>query len=120
MIDNSIFKDVQMCGVIGFQFHDSFSLSRESIPITNSSLNLYVCTDLCQQSFVNDSMLPVLTRLNINVNNDSAVKDLTIAHPIYIPIVQTFKESIRIYILGDDNALIPINKGPTKVTLHLL
>ena len=118
MLNTSIFHNIRLCGLISFQFHDQFTINKVA-DMEYTSLNLYVCSDLCQQSFVNDCMLPVLTRLNINVNNDSALKDIMISHPIYIPIVQSYKESVRIYIVGDDGKDISISKGPTKATLHL-
>ena len=80
---------------------------------------MYICSDICQQSFVNDSMLPVLTRFNIEVSNDSALKEIMISHPIYIPIVRFFKQDIHLYIKGDENSSISFTKGPTKATLHL-
>lgn len=118
MINPSIFQCNQLCGIISFQFYDSILLDNQTVA-NNTSLNMYVCSDICQQSFVNDNMLPVLTRFNVKVNNDSALKEIMISNPIYIPIVQFFKQDIHLYIKGDENRSISLTKGPTKLTLHL-
>lgn len=118
MLNSSIFNDVSLCGIIGFQFYDSVLVNNN--PVTNNTqLNMYVCSDICQQSFVNDSMYPVLTRLSVKVNNDSTLKEIEIQNPIYIPIVQYFNQNIHLYIKGDEDSRISLLKGPTKVTLHL-
>ena len=118
MLNPLIFEDTSLCGVIGFQYYDSILLNNKPIP-DNASLNMYICSSICQQSFVNDSMLPVLTRFNIKVNNDSMLKEIMISNPIYIPIVQYFNQDIHVYIKGDEGNDISVTKGPTKVTLHL-
>jgi len=118
MLNPSIFLYNQLCGVIGFQYYDSVLL--DNLPVANNtSLNMYICSDICQHSFINDSMLPVLTRFNVKVNNDSALKEISIPNPIYIPIVRFFKQDIHLYIKGDENVTISFTKGPTKATLHL-
>lgn len=111
-----LFQCMWLCGVISFQYYDLFSIDTMS---SNSPLNFYICSDLCQQSYVNDSTEPVLSRCFIKPINDGLLHEVQISNPIYVPIVQYFKDYIHIYIKGDKGAHISLDKGPSKVTLHL-
>ena len=117
MLSPLIFRCNQFIGLLAFQYCDLFTNKQGYAESANR--NIYICSDICQQSFVKDRMLPVLTRLYIDSNNDSAVKEVTITNPIYIPIVQYFSQDLHIYITDDYGEIISLSNGPTKLTLHV-
>lgn len=119
MLNSLMFKNVYLCGVISFQFYDSILVNDIAVA-NNTSLNMYICSEICQQSFMNDSMSPVLNRFNVKVNNDNTLKEISPLNPIYVPIVRSFNQDVHLYIKGDENNRISLTKGPTKVTLHLV
>lgn len=115
ILNPMVFRSMRLCGLVSFQYVDSFSSEQSQ----SSHKNIYVCTSMCQHSFVNDSSLPVLTRFKIDITNDLKVKEVPINNPIYVPIVEYFTDDIHIYIKGDNDTDISFLKGPIKLTLHL-
>ena len=117
ILNPMVFRSMRVCGLVSFQYIDSFSPS--SLPTQSSHMNMYICSNMCQHSFVNDSTLPVLTRIKIDISNDSKVKEVPIFNPLYVSIVEYFTNDIHIYIKDDDGKDISFLGGPSKFTLHL-
>lgn len=116
ILNPMIFRAARLCSLVSFQYHDSFA---QENGLQSSYLNFYVCSNICQHSFVSDSTLPVLNRIKVDITNDAGVKEVTIANPLYVPIVEYFTDDIHIYIKGDNESNISFLKGPTKLTLQL-
>jgi hypothetical protein len=118
MLNPLLFKSMSLCAVIAFQYYDLFPPNETPF----NSIDMYVCSNICQHSFISD-MLPVLTRMHIKVNNDDTVKEFQIINPTYVPIGQHFAsnncDDLHIYIKNADGKHISLLKGPTKLTLHL-
>lgn len=73
---------------------------------------LYVCTDLCQESYVENTMAPILRRLS---NIKKGKKQFEYSVPFYVEVKKTQVDRIRIFIRGG----IDTNNTITRCVLHL-
>lgn len=74
---------------------------------------LFVCTDLCAESIVNERYLPVLCQLTKKTYQPGNI--------LYIPVKTTHFHTVRVYICDKLGVVHKIGgRGDTTVTIHLL
>ena len=107
-----ILEGLWECALVQFQFvHEFFS---------DPPLDLFVCADICSESFMKDSKPPVLRRIHnsYSPSDPSNVVESQISNLFYIPIIKEFVDVIHVYILDKNKDLVSFSKGPSSVTLH--
>ena len=77
---------------------------------------LYVCADLCQESYAENTMIPVLRRLR-NIKKGKKPFEFPVLY--YVPVKKTHIDRIRIFIRGGKLQLIAKDKTITRCVLHL-
>ncbi len=82
--------------------------------------NLYVFSDLCESSFVQDQYLPVLGNFYWNKNNDQkrTVEEI-VQHPYSLAVVPHQLQRIRVYIRNEKMTLPSFADQRSEVTLRL-
>lgn len=78
---------------------------------------IYVCADLCEDSFVCDTVYPVLRK----VSRPFKKKTITsiYANPLYVAVKRDLLQSIRIFIRGERLKTTHFESGSLECTLHL-
>ena len=76
---------------------------------------LFVCSDICQDSFVGTSEQSLLRRVFFEDVNG---KNVIYVHPYYVPLKLRDVQQIRIYIKDENGADASFLKKKVSVTLH--
>ncbi len=71
---------------------------------------VFLCTDICEESVINEKTLPVISSL---IRKDSAP-----THIVYIPLRSRSFDTIRFYICHESGEVVDL-VGETSLTLHL-
>lgn len=78
--------------------------------------HMYICCNICGESYAENTLFPVLRA----VNRNGASESMTFATPIYVPITSDVIKRIRIYIRGDNLTELPLSSSDAlRCTLHL-
>ena len=102
------------CGVIGI--HGKFTKRKNSN--TTFSKPLYLCSDICEEVYVNHIKLPSLIQFRVN---GSGVIDTSSANNIlWIPITRTNISKIRLYITNDRGEIQSFSGKGLYCTLLLI
>ena len=94
------------CGVI--QLHGRV--------LANTTEALYLCCDICEESRVEDKMLPVLCRVR---RNQGGVISTDINHVSWLPIVRKPIQHIRLYICTEDGEIVSLRNRRLYCTLQI-
>lgn len=78
-------------------------------------VELFVCSDLCQDSFVGSSEQPLLRRV---FYEDVKNSNIIYTQPYYVPVKLTDVQQIRIYIKDENGNDASFLKKKVTVTLH--
>lgn len=78
---------------------------------------LYLCSDICQESIVDNSKLPVLRKIRRSSN---AVVKPNIYKVIWLPILRPNITSIRLYICNAQGDIISLGKEKLYCTLLII
>lgn len=76
--------------------------------------NLYLCSDICEESYVNSIKMPVLRNINRNKNN--AVSK-TIVNVIWLKVIRPQISSIRLYIADEFGKIVSVEDNELSCTL---
>lgn len=79
---------------------------------------LYLCTDICKESFVDGSMLPVLHSLTTDFNGSGSIAN--ISNPVWMKTNREFVNIIRLYICNQDGIIKSFQESLLKCTLVLI
>lgn len=77
---------------------------------------LFLCTDVCKESFVNDKKLPVLCELKIKKNG---YIQGSLAHFVYLKVIRPTVSTLRLYIADEDCNIISFTSGLVRCSLLL-
>lgn len=91
----------------------------EFFPIGKTPKVMYVLSDICQESIVNNQTLPLLRPLNI-ASHKIVKKPMSFvyARVFYTPLKQQKIDRIRVYIKGSEHEIPSFAEDPLKCTLH--
>lgn len=76
---------------------------------------LYLCADICKESFVNRSLLPVLHSLTTDFNGSGAVAN--VSNAIWLKTNREYVNSIRLYICNEEGSVRSFPESLLKCTL---
>ena len=76
--------------------------------------NLYLCCDICEESYVNNIRLPVLRYLNRNSNG---LINKGIDHVIWLRVMRPNISSIRLYIADENGEIVSVEGNKLNCTL---
>ena len=91
-----------------FAFHNTKNFPRQE--------SLYICSNICKDSYVGCSVMPLLRNVFFYNKSDSSK---TFDNPYYIPVKLGYVSEIQIYIIDRKDNLASFLDGPLTVTLHL-
>lgn len=92
------------------------ALTEFTLNKTNSfDKNLYILSDICQNSFIGNTEKPLLRRVMLNRKKNG---NIIFYNPYYIPVRSGIMEHIHIYITDDEGSLASFLRQPVTVTLH--
>ena len=80
-------------------------------------IDVYICSSVCDASYVGDSELPVLRQ--ISLQGDKKIRTFVFPQCHYIPVKGKDIQTIRMYIKDRNNESASFITGPVIVTLHL-
>ena len=130
--ENRFYINTQLCEVkissglsdiIGFTDQTIFLTSTETKAKLRPDLrrgiySLYVYADICEQSRVGNTTVPLLRTINFNRGTFGETVSYIYNNPIFIPIIKSFIDSIEIIIKDDMGRNIPFEEGKTIITLQ--
>ena len=76
---------------------------------------MYVCCEICQETFVGGKEMPLLRRVYLGKQKES---NTIYTLPYYIPMKTNQLHQIRIYITDRVGNLVSFLDGPVNITLH--
>ena len=76
---------------------------------------LYLCADICKESFVNRSLLPVLHSLTTDFNGSGSVAN--VSNPIWMKTNREFVNIIRLYIFNEEGEVISFPESLLNCTV---
>ena len=76
--------------------------------------NLYLCCNICEESYVNNIRLPVLRYLNRNSNG---LINKGIDHVIWLRVMRPNISSIRLYIADENGEIVSVEGNKLNCTL---
>ena len=81
--------------------------------------NIYLCTDICEESFVEDTLFPVLRWIRTSKKGRSRERYYQFDRPMYVPLKMNVLTNIRLFIRGPK--LRPLERDQTVVrcSIHL-
>ena len=82
---------------------------------SDKTSDVYVCCDVCQESFFGTKELPLLRRVFLGSVKENNTVYTT---PYYVPMKVGQMQQIRVYITDRDGNLVSFLDGPVNVTLH--
>ena len=91
------------CGVV--EINGKFNSLKE---------NLYLCCDICEESFVGNNCLPILRALERRPNG---LITNYIHHVIWLRVMRPHISSIRLYIANENGDIITLGKNKLNCTL---
>jgi hypothetical protein len=97
-----------------FQGHWTVSLSEFSLISGNTKRELYVCSNVCQDSIVGEGELPLLRRVVLEKTGNNIY-----TNPYEVPLRLGEFQDVRIYIRDSSNQEASFLKGVVTVTLLL-
>ena len=80
------------------------------------SKHMYVFTDLCEHSYVNDKHLPILRRIPLLKKKNI---DKSFAQPYAVKVAHSQIQRIRVYIMDEKNKPVSFSSEPVYLTLRL-
>ena len=83
----------------------------------SNCVDVYICSSLCDTSYVGDSELPVLRQICLHGNKRERKFVFPQCH--YVPVKVKDIQNIDIYIKDRNSELASFITGPVIVTLHL-
>lgn len=86
------------------------------IPESFKTKRLFLCSDICRESYVNERKLPVLCELR--VKNTGYIQGY-LAHFVFLKIIRPSIESLRLYIADDNCNIVSFPTGMLKCALLL-
>lgn len=86
--------------------------------IANYSKQLYLCSDICEESVVGGIKLPVLRAINRNIKNGAIIKG--IEHVIWLRVMRPSISSIRMYIADEEGKIVSLRNNLLRCTLLLI
>lgn len=83
---------------------DHWEIGLNEIDITSTldtSSDIYICSDICSDSFVGNFLFPVLRRINFKKNYRKIYAD-----PYYSKVTRQHIQNITIFVICDDNEIL--------------
>ena len=96
------------------QGHWTISLLEFNLSVATPQPELYVCSNLCQDSIVGDRELPLLRLMNLK-----KAENIIYNYPYQVPLRLGEFQDVRVYIRDASNQPASFLKGVTTVTLLL-
>lgn len=84
----------------------------------DDEVSLYLCSDICEDSILEDTKLPILRSIFVNPRNNRINKP--IYNLIWLKVTRPTIDSIRLYISDQFGTPIPLANSNLKCTLVLL
>lgn len=100
-----LLTDMWMCALVQFD---------HTKPLPQSVKSYMVCTDICQESIVNDFSLPVLTRMTTGQTSKAPLTE------IYVPLNPGSIQALRVYIRDSLGHPLPFDLGDVECTVHFV
>lgn len=75
---------------------------------------LFLCCDICEESYVNNIRLPILRYINRNSNG---VINKSIDHVIWLRVMRPNISSIRLYIADEHGQIVSVDGNKLNCTL---
>lgn len=97
-----------------FQGHWTVSLLEFSLLLGNTKPELYVCSNLCQDSIVGERELPLLRRVFLEKTGNNIYNN-----PYEVPLRLGEFQDVRVYIKDSTNHPVSFLNGGVTVTLLL-
>ena len=98
--------------------HYLCAVSELSGKITNSNFRkvdrLFLCSDVCQESFVDNTKLPILCEIHRNQNG---VVTNTFQHMNWLHVLRPNLSCVKLYILDDQGVDVSVDFGSLRCTL---
>lgn len=85
---------------------------------TPKSSRLYLCCEFVEDSYVKESLLPVLRNIEIN-GRYKKLKTEVYTYPLYIPIKTHYLHTVRLYLLDDTLQPVVFSTNQFHCVLHL-
>ena len=82
------------------------------------SNRLYLCCDFVEDSYVKESLLPVLRNVEIN-NRYRKLKTELYTYPLYVPLKTSNLHTVRIYLLDETLQPVEFTTNQLQCVLHL-
>ena len=79
---------------------------------------LYLCTDICKESFVNRSLLPVLHSITTDFNGSGSIAN--VSNPVWMKTNREFVNIVRLYICNENGIVKSFPESLLKCTLVLI
>ena len=96
------------------QGHWTISLLEFNLSVATPQPELYVCSNLCQDSIVGDRELPLLRLVNLKM-----AENIIYNYPYQVPLRLGEFQDVRVYIRDASNQPASFLKGVTTLTLLL-
>ena len=81
--------------------------------------NLYICCDICNESYLSNMKLPILRRIFNTSSQSGETVEAEISNLIHVSNRCNYFDVIRIYILDENARPVIFSEGPLLLTLHL-
>ena len=82
--------------------------------------NIYVYCDVCSNTYVGDTMVPLLRTISFNSQSSNYGEAIWVLYnnPIYVPLNKRFIDNITVELYDDSGHEIPFVEDKTCVTIH--
>ena len=100
-----------------FHFKENWLVALTEISTTqtfNDYAQFYVYSNICQGSYIDGELVPLLRRVNFDVGEHAK----TFLHPYYVPVCKQAFTSISFYINDSKQHLTSLLIKPVTITLH--
>ena len=100
-----------------FEFKQNWLVTLTEISTTqnfNDYTQFYVYLNICQGSYIDGQLVPLLRRVNFDKGDD----DKTFLRPYYVPVRKQSVTSISFYINDSNQDLTSVLIKPVIITLH--
>ncbi len=88
-----------------------------SLDFSPKSSRLYLCCDLLEDSYVRDSLLPILRNVEVG-SRYKKYKLIEYARPVYVKTKSTSFQSIRLYLRDDNLNPVTFTSNDLHCVLH--
>lgn len=102
---------VWKCGLVEFRYTSQFKTQEKTD-------ELIICVNFCDQSYVNNTLLPVLRKITVDYDKPRQKKCTTFTHVYYVPVIPSKLNQIEVYIKGSQHNIVSFTYKVTCV-LHL-